>query len=399
MALTAGEIALLNVGLMRMGSSVPIVADSDTTNECRVSKLIYPTVRDYVLSDFDWPFARRRVDMTSSQATSTNTLWAYQYDYPADCLKAIRILAAAASPRRDEAKPFQIMNNGTVVKIYTNEPSATLEYTSRITDTTLFDAAFASALGWALAAELCLPLKAKPEMAKGALDAYAAIRQKQDVPGAKEGFRETQISLVDGTTSTQLVLCNKALGRIGFKFLIQSLNENTDAARLCSMFYGGSVATTLRAFPWNWASMYAVLTPSAVVPPSNWGYAYQVPTDCIFAREIVVQGMRVLRNDQRTPFEIAWGTGGVNTLYTDDPAAQLHYTTNNVNEAQFDDIFKDALVWLLASEVGPGLGLAPKDAMMFRESFHRVISVAQARSFNEGFDGQEPDCEFISSRE
>lgn len=398
MALTAGEIALINVALMRMGSSVPIVADSDTTNECRVAKLLYSTARDFVLSDYEWAFATRRVDMTSTKAASTNTLWAWQYDYPADCLKARRVLGAAASPRRDEIKPFQVINTGTALKILTNEDSATLEYTARVTDTTLFDAEFASALGWSLAAELCLPLRAEPEMAKGALDAYNIIRQRQDTPALREGHPETSISLVDGTTSTQLVLCNKALGRVGYKSLIASLTENTDAARLCSMFYGGAVATTLREFPWNWATKYAVLTASGVTPPSSWAYAYLVPADCIFAREIVTVGHRLIRNEQRIPFEIAWGTGGVNTLYTDQPSAELHYTTNSVAEAQFDDTFKDALVWLLAAEIGPSLGLAPKDAMLMRQSFRTVISIAQARSMNEGFDGQEPDCEFITAR-
>lgn len=404
MALNAKEIALCNVALLRIGHTIPIVTDGEATDHYRVANAMYATARDYVLAARDWEFATKRAAL-AGKATSTVTLWAYSYTYPADAIKIRRILGAAASPRRDEKIPFQVNNTGTALQVLTNENDASVEYTAQITGTDspdLFDPTFYSALAYYLASEFAVALKAEPTIAKGALDAYMALLKAAEDPKAQEGYAETTISLVAGGTLTDVVVCNMALGRLGYKSLIASLTENTDAARLCSMFYPRVLARIVRSFPWSFCTARATLVAAGGTAPTNWGYKWVLPTDCVFPREIVNPLGRAVRSDQRIRFETATETitaTVTRVLYCDLDAVELIYTSNTYSSpANWDAAFVDAFIWDLASELVLGLGGDPKLVNFCQQRFALSVANAGTLSFNEGQEDAEPTCEFLSVR-
>lgn len=393
------DVAVFNMALAKLGHTRHISAFTEPVDEARLGAILYYKARDYVLSDFPWEFATRR-ELLAGSAASTDLLWGYSYTYPSGCLRVRAVLGVGSTPDRYEPKPFMVGNSAVgTKKIYTNEASASVEYTIQATDPTLFSAAFVEALTYYLASLLAGPLKVDPNLGKGMLEAYHAIRKAQENPATHEGMAQTQYSYTDGTSSTQLIICNTALGLLGHRHHIASLTENTDAARMCAMFYGRAVNSTLEAFPWNFASKYVALVEHASIePPTNWSLAYTLPTDCAVARELVYPGNRTPRADMRIPFEIGWATGTIRLLYTDLEDAELHYTTSTVSETLYDNLFKDALAWRLAADIAPGLGLDPKMSMWAHSMFNAALSTAQARSHNEGFEGPDPDCEFISVR-
>lgn len=393
---TVTDVAITNMAFAKLGHLNFITAFADHTNEARLGSLFYAKARDFVLADFPWEFATKTATLAGG-ATSSDARWDFVYTYPTDCLKARKVTVTG----RDEPQPFEVVNAGTATKVYTNATgSAALTYTVQVTDPTRFSPAFTEALTYYLASEMSLPLKVPPEVAKAVVDAYHGIRKNLELPVNREGMPKTEMSYVDGTTSTQVAICNKALGRLGYKHKIAALTDDTDAARACAMYYGGAVAYALRDFPWSFASKRVTLstitsgtfTASTV---TNWGYAYGVPTDCAFAREIV--GYRRPSAEQQVPFEIGLDTTGTMVLYTDMEEAELLYTSTVATETNYDPIFKDALAWRLAADIAPDLGLAQfVPAMM--QMYARVISTAKARDHAEGVADPEPDCSFITSR-
>lgn len=64
--------------------------------------------------------------------------------------------------------------------------------------------------------------------------------------------------------TTELDIANRALLRLGAKYIISSLSEDTDRARVCQIEMAPSRVETLRAHPWHHARRRAVLT--SVVP-------------------------------------------------------------------------------------------------------------------------------------
>lgn len=396
MSLTSGEIAICNAALMKIGSGKLIVVDGESTNEFNCANALYSMARDYVLASGNWDFATKRAAL-ANQVASTYTLWAYQYDYPTDCLRARRILGAGAE-RRDEELPYQIVNTGTAKKVLTNTASASLEYVVKVTDTALFPPLFSNALAYYLAAELATALKASAELGKNALDAFSALLKQAAQPELHEGMREAAFSQTTGTTYTHIAICNMALSRIGAKVTIESLDEHTDAARACALHFSESVSAALRA-PWPWATKRATLTEVPAKRVTNWTYAYTMPSDVAFVQGLVNPYGRKIRQDQVMEYELGFEDSDNTTMiYCDLEEAELLYTSTNVDVNSFDVGFRDALAWKIAAEIGPSLGADIKHSIYCRQMYKMSIDSAMAQAFNESEDGPDATGEFFNAR-
>jgi hypothetical protein len=121
---------------------------------------------------------------------------------------------------------------------------------------------------------------------------------------------------------TLLQLFHMALGRIGAAKTIIAFTDNTAEAKIGSLVYRGAIERVLHDFKWSFATKFAALVP-VVSPPvtmlGGWGYAYQYPADCLYARAI--------SGDERIPYRIVSdeaGTGSV--ILCNIPDATLEYT-------------------------------------------------------------------------
>ena len=190
-------------------------------------------------------------------------------------------------------------------------------------------------------------------------------------------------------------ICNYALLRIGGA-TIADLSEGSRASELCSIVYEQCRDQLLRAFPWNFARRVQSLADTNS-PPTNWGYSYAMPSDCVRPLRIVIEGNRLPRVDEKIPYEVA-SNGTQRLIYADVESAELEYTARVDDSNLWDASFINALSWLIASEIATPLTANPDYAKMAREAYTVTLGQAMAQNLNDSFAGVEPDCELLTGR-
>lgn len=170
------EVEICNLALshIRAGSINSLTEASIQAQQC---KLKYPILRDQMLQDAPWQFARS----LKALALLTDELfnWIYVYQYPSDCLFINRLhidfaevssdtsTSAIASRYYDRGLPRPDLNQQVEHKIYNidgnkviaaNNENLRIDYRNRIEDPNLFSLNFIMGLSHLLAAELAIPL-------------------------------------------------------------------------------------------------------------------------------------------------------------------------------------------------------------------------------------------------
>jgi hypothetical protein len=178
--------ALSNIEISQFVSNI----DTDRSNEAIVCKRWYDISVDVALRRCDWNFARRRVAL-ALLATPVPSEWAYTYVYPTDCLVVRRLQPFGIHwPTKSQKILFEPAGENQVGAdvrvIYTNQAEAVAVYTKRLTDPSLFDPDFVLALGYLLAANIALPLAAKPAYVEQMRNAYTGMISE----AAKLNFEE-----------------------------------------------------------------------------------------------------------------------------------------------------------------------------------------------------------------
>ncbi len=116
----------------------------------------FPISRDLVLSSFDWPFAIIQVDL-GLEETDPNDEWSYAFNYPAACLKALRIVSGVRP--EPVAVPFVLAWDGSSRLIWTDQPNAILEMVTTYEEAGEWNDRFALAVAADLAGKIAGPLK------------------------------------------------------------------------------------------------------------------------------------------------------------------------------------------------------------------------------------------------
>ena len=173
-------VQLWNIALARVGITIRVESETERTSQALACALVYPMIRDKVLSSAPWPFATQA---QSLQLTGTAPdHWDYQYAYPNDCLEVRGVYpeipsGLAADALREWMRvyrvPFEVMagdNDDTV--ICTDQEDAVILYTKRVTNVGRFSAHFDNCIAWAMAAEIAIPLAKGIDYAKNAGQQY-----------------------------------------------------------------------------------------------------------------------------------------------------------------------------------------------------------------------------------
>lgn len=153
MPLTDTDIC--NLALAELGISEEITALTDDGNEARQCNRVYDKAVEFVLTECEWPFTTKIASLGLIQE-NPNDNWGYEYRYPSDCVLARRI--ASGDPRPQSEPPFQLADDASGLVIWTNEPSACLEYNERVTTTTRWPLLFSEALSLKVAEMVAMPL-------------------------------------------------------------------------------------------------------------------------------------------------------------------------------------------------------------------------------------------------
>jgi hypothetical protein len=167
--------------------------------------------------------------------------------------------------------------------------------------------------------------------------------------------------------STTLSVVNEALGEISAQYTVTGTLPDFDgspAGVAAGLYYQPVIDLVLREQDWEFSRLTAPLSPSgiAVVAPFTSSWAY--PSDCVRVRQLAPAAWNV--ND---PQPVRWSVQDnsdtrviFSTLpQTVPPTAypNIVYSSNNVTVAQWDAIFKEAFVRMLASVTALALGGRP----------------------------------------
>ncbi len=177
--MAANEPSICNLALGKLGEK-RIMALSDSSQAARFCTLFYEQTRDEILRSHAWNFATSRATL-SELAAAPAFGWENQFALPSDCLRVLQLNGYEELQARDL---FEIEGRN----LLTDEDTAEIKYTARITDANQFDPLFIAALASLLASKLCVPLTGARSQAATLLEEYekviSGVAKKMD---AKEG--------------------------------------------------------------------------------------------------------------------------------------------------------------------------------------------------------------------
>lgn len=153
------EVDICNLALSHLGVSVEI-ADlaTERSKEAKACRRFYDVVRDEVLRDFDWPFAKTTEALALVEDFSgvSDSDWTYAYRYPADAIAIRRVILGGAGRMEVQSSKVRYLlgRDGSGVLIYTDLADASVEFTYREIDVTRFPPDFIAAFSHLLASRI-----------------------------------------------------------------------------------------------------------------------------------------------------------------------------------------------------------------------------------------------------
>ena len=148
-------------------------------------------------------------------------------------------------------------------------------------------------------------------------------------------------------TSTDI--CNIALAYIA-KNRITSLDDNTEEARQCKLFYNHCRKQLLRSYTWGFARKHTVLA-KLTDTVRGWLYVYAYPRNCLAVRFVYNKEGAAVKETDREQFEICITTSNVQAICCDIENALMEYTVDVIDSSVFSDDFVEALSRLLSSKI------------------------------------------------
>jgi hypothetical protein len=179
--------------------------------------------------------------------------------------------------------------------------------------------------------------------------------------------------------SSETEICNMALTRLGHD-VISALDEGSVTADLCNLFYATTRDSLLRAHLWNFSIKRVDLASTDAEPAFGYTYEFPLPSDCL----------RVLRTESEeegvnAEYRIERRVNGEATaVYTDDDTCAIEYVSRVTDVAQFDPLFTDALVLLLANKMAYKLTQNGALLKELRDETDAVLRVARTVDSMEG---------------
>jgi hypothetical protein len=156
------------LALQHIGDRFDISDLDEASVEAEQVDLVFDNIRDAVLRQHPWSFAKKFASPASLTATTAVPVpgnWDYMFQYPTDCLKMLHIV----NPLGDDKEPirYDVARNANNTRvILCNEADPEIVYTMRVTNTGQYDPEFVMALSYAIGAAIAMPLTGEVSIAK-----------------------------------------------------------------------------------------------------------------------------------------------------------------------------------------------------------------------------------------
>ena len=203
-------------------------------------------------------------------------------------------------------------------------------------------------------------------------------------------------------------ICNMMLGFLGISQQIGNIDEQSNEARVCRIYFDHARDKALEDMPWNFAKSYADLQDIGS-PPGRWAYRYRYPSNCVKVRAVGPRGyipdvmtyydLRTLQYMNQGTYEIIEDeeAGGL-AICCNIPQASLTFTKRIKQTALYSASFTESLAWLLAVYSASPLSAQPSMSEKCAQAYRNSLLQAGASMMNEGKENLERESEFITER-
>lgn len=341
---------------------------NDRTNaEIQACKRCYESVRDRTLQMYPWAFARMNA-MLFEVSASVNG-WSNSYALPDNCLTVLTVIVD------DEPVDYEVIG----CNLYCNGAGASIRYTGRVEDTSLWSPAFVDALCYELAEEII-------SATTGSNEGVAVLEQKKQALIAdayKMGAIKTETRI-----PAKLELFNRAIGLVkGLKTEQPDILDNRyeDELSACRRCYASMRDRLLQSYSWVFARKTetpALLSES--VP--GWKYTYMLPDDCLRVIAVIGKDRRADWGMERECRNISdfsdmvelteYETAG-RELYANRDVVYVRYTAKIDDSTKWAAMFTEALVILMAIEVALNVVGDKNIIAILEQRLSRLIEEAQ----------------------
>ncbi len=168
--------------------------------------------------------------------------------------------------------------------------------------------------------------------------------------------------------ASSIDIVNRALDKLG-ESKINTIDDNTERARVMKRAYDRVREAELRAHPWNFAKRRALLPADADAPAFGFDYAYTFPADCL----------RVLPG-----VEDDWTIEGRKILTDTAAPLQVRYIANLVETGDFDALFVEVFACRLAVECAEKITQSSAKREQAKDEYARaLVEARKANAFEE----------------
>ena len=144
-------------------------------------------------------------------------------------------------------------------------------------------------------------------------------------------------------------ICNMALSIIN-RQRIDSLDDTSEEAKACKIYYEHTRERLLRMFGWGFARRLEKLALLDSTIP-GWDYCYGYPQECLAVQLVFAEDRAEMREMERQDFEIITLTGNNRVIGTNVELAWAEFTCDVKNTEIFSSEFTEALTRMLAASL------------------------------------------------
>lgn len=197
--------------------------------------------------------------------------------------------------------------------------------------------------------------------------------------------------------TSQVEVCNMAMGFIGSQARIADINETSQEAFYCRVYWDYSRKMVLAEAAWHFANKRLALADLGL-STADWSYSYTYPADCIRFLGIANPINSGLAST-RIPFEVGINEAKTSKIiWTDYAAATGIYTADITAPGLWSVGFPKALAARLAWEIAMPLTGDEKIAQLAARIAAVELSKASAQDANEEYMSQDWTADYQEAR-
>ena len=197
---------------------------------------------------------------------------------------------------------------------------------------------------------------------------------------------------------SEVDIANQALAYIG-EGMIQSLDEPSNQAAQCKLFYRFAHQEVLEAFPWPAVKARAALVARVDDHLAEWPYTFALPSDCIRPRYLLPAESATRNPRDYIKFQLFTDDNGTQYLASENVSPTLVYTRSGVPLARYSSLLIGVIAWRLAMKIALPITNKSDRLANTAQGYRLALAEASAAAANtEPEEFMEYDPDWITDR-